>query len=63
LASDIYQSGIHVTGGSAMLKGIKERFSKNFKLPVKVDPAALTSVSKGIGHILSNPAKYRAVLV
>jgi rod shape-determining protein MreB and related proteins len=63
LASDIYQSGIHVTGGSAMLKGIKERFSKNFKLPVKVDPAALTSVSKGIGHILSNPPKFRAILV
>lgn len=63
LASDIYQSGIYVTGGNALLKGIKERFTKTFKLPVNIDANALTSVSKGIGHILSDPQKYRAVLL
>lgn len=63
LAADIYQTGIYVTGGNAMLKGIKERFSKNFRLPVNIDQNALTSVSKGICHILSNPQKYKTVLM
>ncbi len=63
LASDIYRSGIYVTGGNAQLKGIKERLVKNFKLPVHIDPHALLSVSKGISQILSSPDKYRAVLV
>jgi rod shape-determining protein MreB and related proteins len=63
LSSDIYQSGIFVTGGNAQLKGVKERFSKIFKLPVNIDPQSLLSVSKGIGQILSSPHKYRAVLI
>ncbi len=63
LASDIYQSGIFVTGGNAQLKGVKERFSKLFKLPVNIDPQPLLSVSKGIGKILCSPQKYRSVLL
>jgi rod shape-determining protein MreB len=63
LAADIYQTGIYVTGGNALLKGIKERFAKNFKLPVNIDQHSLTSVSKGVSHILSNPQKYKAVLL
>jgi rod shape-determining protein MreB len=63
LAADIYQTGIYVTGGNALLKGIKERFTKNFKLPVNIDQHALTSVSKGISQILSNPQRYKAVLL
>jgi rod shape-determining protein MreB len=63
LSSDIYQSGIYVTGGNAQLKGVQERFSKIFKLPVNIDPQSLLSVSKGIGQILSSPQKYKAVLL
>jgi rod shape-determining protein MreB len=63
LASDIYQSGIYVTGGNAQLKGMKERFSKIFKLQVNVDPEALLSVSKGIGKMLVEPQKHKAVLI
>jgi rod shape-determining protein MreB len=63
LASDIYQTGIHVTGGNALLKGVKERFIKNFKLPVNIDPEALLSVSKGVSRILASPQKYRGVLM
>lgn len=63
LSSDIYQSGIFVTGGNAQLKGVKERFSKLFKLQVNIDPQSLLSVSKGIGQILSSPQKYRSVLL
>lgn len=63
LASDIYRSGIYVTGGNAKLKGIKERFSKTFQLPVHIDPQPLLSVSKGISQILGAPQKHKAVLV
>lgn len=63
LSSDIYQSGIYVTGGNAQLKGIKERFSKIFKIPVNIDPQSLLSVSKGFGKILSEPQKYKSVLL
>lgn len=62
LSSDIYQSGIFVTGGSAQLKGVKERFAKIFKLPVNIDPQSLLAVSKGFGQILSDPQKYKSVL-
>ncbi|MBL7872246.1 MAG: rod shape-determining protein [Cyclobacteriaceae bacterium] len=63
LASDIYRSGIYVTGGNAKLKGIKERLSKTFQLPVHIDPQPLLSVSKGISQILGAPQKHRSVLV
>ncbi len=63
LSSDIYQSGIYVTGGNAQLKGVKERFSKIFKLQVNIDPEALLSVSKGIGKILTDPQKHKGVLI
>jgi rod shape-determining protein MreB and related proteins len=63
LASDIYRSGIHVTGGNAQLKGIQERLIKTFQLPVHIDPQSLFSVSKGIAHILTSPLKYKSVLI
>jgi len=63
LASDIYRSGIYVTGGNARLKGIKERLTKTFQLPVHIDSQPLLSVSKGISQILNSPAKYKSVLI
>lgn len=62
LASDIYRSGIYVTGGNARLKGIQERLSKTFQLPVHIDPQPLLSVSKGISQILGAPQKHKSVL-
>ena len=63
LAADIYRSGIYVTGGNAVLKGLSERMSKIFKLPVHIDPQALFSVSRGVRSILSAPTKYKAILM
>ncbi len=62
LSADIHQSGIYVTGGNGLLKGIRERFEKTFKLPVTIDPNALTSVSKGIARALTTPEKFQSVL-
>lgn len=63
LAADIYESGIHVTGGNAYLRGLKERFEARIKLPVHIDSEALQSVSKGIAAVLHAPKKYQSVLM
>ncbi|MGC4021412.1 MAG: rod shape-determining protein [Cyclobacteriaceae bacterium] len=62
LAADIYQNGIHLTGGSAMLRGLRERLQENIQLPVHLDMEPLLSVSKGISRVLREPKKYQAVL-
>ena len=62
LAADIYQNGVHVTGGNSMLRGLRARFERNIQLPVHLDPNPLYSVSKGVAKTLGNPFKYRNVL-
>jgi rod shape-determining protein MreB len=62
LASDIYQNGIHVTGGNAQLRGLGKRLSKKLELPVHIDPQALFSVSKGVSETLGNPGKFKNIL-
>ncbi len=63
LAADIYENGIHLTGGSALLKGMRDRLEKNIHLKVHLDDEPLLSVSKGIAHALRDPKKYQSVLV
>ncbi len=63
LASDIYSSGIYLTGGGALLHGIKERLEKSISLPVHIDEYALLSVSKGISTALRNPKQFQSVLM
>jgi rod shape-determining protein MreB and related proteins len=63
LSADIYNSGIYVTGGNAMLSGLKERFERKFTLPIHIDDNCLTSVSKGLAKAVANPKKYKAVLM
>lgn len=62
LAADIYQSGIHLTGGSALLRGLPERLQAKIQLPVQLDRQPLLSVSKGISQALRDPRKHGAVL-
>lgn len=62
LAADIYETGLHVTGGGAMLRGLKQRFESKIKLPVHVDENAVYTVSKGISRVLRDTRKYRQVL-
>ncbi|HEU5145758.1 MAG TPA: rod shape-determining protein, partial [Chryseosolibacter sp.] len=63
LASDIYVTGVHVTGGNALLRGLPERLQRKLKLPVHVDDTPLQSVSKGVAAVLRDPKKYRGVLM
>jgi len=62
LAADIYLNGIHITGGNAMLRGLKKRFEDKIKLPVHIDPQALLSVSKGVAQTLNDPKKFSSIL-
>lgn len=63
LSADIYQNGICVTGGGALLRGVKERLENSIQVPVAVDPEPLLSVSRGISKVLADPKKYRAILM
>jgi rod shape-determining protein MreB and related proteins len=63
LAADIYNSGIYVTGGGAMLMGVKERLEKLTSLPVHLDSHSLLSVSKGISRALRDPNQFRSIIM
>lgn len=63
LASDIYVNGIYVTGGNALLRGLKERLVRKLKVRVHIDEHPLLSVSKGVATVLREPKKYRGVLM
>jgi rod shape-determining protein MreB and related proteins len=63
LAADIYENGIHVTGGNAYLRGLKERLERFTKLPIHIDEHALHSVSKGVAKALRNPREYKSILI
>jgi len=63
LASDIYENGIHITGGSAMLRGLRERFEAKLRLPVHIDSQPLLSVSRGIATTLGQTKKFQCILM
>lgn len=63
LAADIYDSGIHVTGGNALLRGLRERFERRLRLPVHIDPQPLLSVSKGVGMMLGEGKRFERLLM
>lgn len=63
LAADIYESGIHLTGGGSLLRGMSARLEANIKLNVCIDSDPLRSVSKGIVRTLAAPQDYRSILI
>jgi rod shape-determining protein MreB len=63
LAADIYDNGIFVTGGNALLRGLQERLERKLKLPVNIDDTPLMSVSKGVAAVLRDPKRYQGVLM
>ncbi len=63
ISADIYNSGIYLTGGGSMLRGLDERLSKATDLPVHLGDTPLKSVVKGSDIVLKNLDKYATVLV
>jgi rod shape-determining protein MreB len=63
LSADIYDRGIMLTGGGALLKGLDERIRMETNLPVHVADDPLTAVVRGVGKVLENFDKYEKVLI
>ncbi len=58
LAADIYEKGIHLTGGGALLRGLNIRLARKTKLEVHVADDPLRAVVRGTGEALKSPGKY-----
>ena len=58
LASDIYKTGIYLTGGGALLRGLAPRVSAKTKLRVHVAEDPLRAVVRGTGISLKNTERY-----
>ncbi|HNO70506.1 MAG TPA: rod shape-determining protein [Bacteroidia bacterium] len=58
LAADIYRTGIYLTGGGALLRGLDKRVSLKTKLPVHVAEDPLRAVARGTGIALKNVDRF-----
>ena len=63
LAKDIYERGIWLTGGGALLRGLGQRIAEETGLIVHIPEEPLLAVARGTGHVLDNLSKYRTVLL
>jgi rod shape-determining protein MreB len=63
ILSDIMRSGIILTGGGALLKGLDGLLSQWLKVPVLVADDPLTAVVRGTGVILENLEAHRDVFL
>jgi len=63
LSADIYDNGIHLTGGGALLRGLDKRLALKTKLPIHIADDPLKAVVRGTGIALKNLNAYKAVLM
>jgi rod shape-determining protein MreB len=54
LAQDVLSSGIWLTGGGGMLRGLDVRISRDTQVPVSLSPAPLETVVLGAGQALES---------
>lgn len=59
LGADIINTGIVLTGGGALIKGIEQLFSDELGVPVFTSPDSLDSVALGTGILLENIGKQK----
>lgn len=62
LSADIYERGIYLTGGGALLRGLDKRLSEKTKLPVHVAKDPLEAVVRGTGIALKNIDKFKFLM-
>lgn len=63
LVSDIYESGIYLTGGGALLYGLADLISTAAKIPVVVVDDPLTCMARGTGLLFANEKLLEKVMV
>jgi rod shape-determining protein MreB len=54
LVADIYEHGIVLSGGGALLRGIDKEIAQATKIPVRIADDPLTCVVRGTGILLSD---------
>ena len=63
LVADIYEKGIIITGGGALLKNLDKLVSKETQIPVHVADDPLTAVARGTGIVLEDLENLKELLV
>ena len=63
LVADIYQRGIILSGGGALLKGLPEAIHNEVKIPIFVADDPLTAVVRGAGMVIEHLDQLGNVLV
>ncbi|HEY8364281.1 MAG TPA: rod shape-determining protein [Haloplasmataceae bacterium] len=58
LASDIFEDGVLINGGGALIDGIQEFFEEQLNLKVRVSDNALTAIVDGTKYLLKNRGNY-----
>jgi rod shape-determining protein MreB len=62
LSADIYQTGLYLTGGGALIRGLDKRISLKTKLPVYVAEDPLRAVVRGTGIALKNISTFKFLM-
>ena len=63
LVADIYERGIVLTGGGALLRGLDRLIANTTGVPVRVADDPLTTMVRGAGYILENLKEMKEVLI
>ena len=63
LAADIYNTGIYLAGGVALLRGLDKRLSRKTDLPVYIAEDPLQAVVRGTGITLRNIDRFKTILI
>jgi rod shape-determining protein MreB len=63
VTADIYYSGVVLTGGGALLKGMSERLQRDLSLHVATPDDPLTAVALGAGRLLGEPEKLQRAAI
>lgn len=58
LASDIFQTGIVINGGGALIDGVKEYFESVTHLNIMISENPLTAIADGTKYLLKNRGNY-----
>ncbi len=58
LSSDIYKTGIYLSGGGALLRGLAQRLKDKTKLDVHIPDEPLLAVVRGTGMALNNTNRF-----